>query len=355
MTAHDRHDSKFHIRAPPTATVSRAVHPHLANMAQQLSLLDGVSPKGVSFVEHAFDKACEQVPWVDRPDLVLVFGPCWPLQVRYRMPYGEANVGYDHLLMRTVDGDGHQHSRGWCPCGLDFLSSLGPVAMKNFKWLVTRRSSSGPESREEFDAKMVELDAETRAKGESYEKCMQQLLEHYCPGHTFDYEPHYVPREIVDKFRLEAIVPDSILKWGKECGAEDDMARNKREIVVNVPTCLPLDQPGMCLPIVISAYVDVTTDQHKFKEKNGKTSSHSDEAEEKDNAPPEFTYPDGSYTEDYRLFLKIMNLTSQAMTAIWDHIVAKKKAEREEDEAAKAEEAGQDGPAEPSAKRVKVE
>lgn len=102
----------------------------------------------------------------------------------------------------------------------------------------------------------------------------------------------------------------------------------------------------MCLPIVISAYVDVTTDQHKFEEDN--------------KAPPEFTYPDGSYTQDFRLFLKIENLTSQAMTAIWDHIVAKKKAEREEEEAkgedaARAEDAGQDGPVEPSAKRVKTE
>ena len=210
--------------------------------------------------------------------------------------------------------------------------------MKNFMWLVTRRSSSGPESREEFDAKMVELDAEARANGKPYDQCVARLLEHYCPGHTFAYEPYYVPKEIVAKFRLEAIVPKSIKEWGEKCGGDDDMASNKRHIVVNVPTCL--EQQGMCLPMVISAYVDVTTDQHKFKEKNGK-------------APPEFTYPDGSYTENFRLFLKIMNLTSQAMTAIWDHIVAKKKAEREE--AAKAEEAGQDGPEEPLAKRAKME
>lgn len=269
------------------------------------------------------------------------------------MPFGQDNIGYDQLPMQIVDRNGDVWPEGWNPLDVDCLNCLGPVAMRDFMWKVIRRSP-GSDNRKEFDARMIQYDAETRAKGEPYEKCVQQLLEHYCPGHTFAYEPHYVPWKIVDKFRLEAIVPDSIKEWCKECGAEDDMGRNKREIVVNVPTCLPLDQSRMCLPIVISAYVDVTTDQHKFKEKDGKTSSHSDEAEEEDKAPPEFTYPDGSYTQDFRLFLKIENLTSQAMTAIWDHIVAKKKAEREEEEAAKAEEAGQDGPAEPSAKRAKV-
>lgn len=37
----------------------------------------------------------------------------------------------------------------------------------------------------------------------------------------------YVPREIVDKFRLEAIAPDFINQWGKECGAEDDMGQEQ--------------------------------------------------------------------------------------------------------------------------------